>query len=89
MEKSVFTPEYAALRSELVKARAHAGLTQRELAARLGVPPSWVAKVESGERRLDLIELCRVLEGCGAEPLPTLKRLLKSFAKHSPKSKRE
>ena len=64
MEKSIFTPEYAILRAELVKARTASGLTQRELAKRLMVPHSWVAKVESGERRIDLIEMCLVLSAC-------------------------
>jgi transcriptional regulator with XRE-family HTH domain len=31
-------------------------MTQRDLASSLGKPPSWVAKVESRERRLDIIE---------------------------------
>ncbi len=37
-------------------ARRQAGLTQRDLAERLGKPPSLVAKVETGERGLDLVE---------------------------------
>ncbi len=81
MEKSIFTPEYAILRAELLKARTDAGLTQRELATRLKVPHSWVAKVESGERRLDVIEMYRVLSACGVEPLASLKRVLKSLSR--------
>jgi transcriptional regulator with XRE-family HTH domain len=41
-----------------------AGLRQSDVAARLGRPQSFVSKYESGERRLDLVELwtvCRVL----------------------------
>ncbi len=79
MEKSIFTPEYAILRAELVKARNDAGLTQRVLAKRLKVPHSWVAKVESGERRLDIIEMYWVLAACEVDPLATLKRVLKSL----------
>jgi transcriptional regulator with XRE-family HTH domain len=80
MEKSTFTPEYTFLRGELVNARTRAGLTQRELAKRLDVPHSWVAKVESGERRLDFVELCWLLSACGVEPVSFVKRALKSFA---------
>lgn len=40
----------------LYQARLQKGLTQVEVAQKLGVPQSWVAKVEMGERRLDVIE---------------------------------
>ena len=40
----------------LKQARKSKGLTQTELAQRLGTRQQWVAKVESGERRLDVIE---------------------------------
>jgi transcriptional regulator with XRE-family HTH domain len=72
MEKSIFTPEYAMLRAELVTIRKNASLTQRELAKRLNVSHSWVAKVESGERRVDLVELIWVLVACNLDPTPTL-----------------
>lgn len=65
MKKSIFTPEYGILRAELVKVRKKAGLTQRELANRLEVSHSWVAKVESGERRVDIVELVWILLACG------------------------
>ena len=48
----------------LRRIRVDAGVTQAELATRLGVPQSVVSKIESGERRLDILELrqvCRVL----------------------------
>jgi transcriptional regulator with XRE-family HTH domain len=72
MEKSIFTPEYAILRAELVSIRKAAGLTQREVARRLDVPPSWVAKAELGERRVDFVELVWVLVACGLDPAPSL-----------------
>ena len=69
MNKSTHTPEYAALRSALRFARETAGLSQRELATRLKVAHSWVAKVETGERRIDLVEFRWFLSACGADPL--------------------
>jgi len=39
------------------------------LAERLGVAHTWVAKVETGERRLDLIEFRWFCDACGADPL--------------------
>ena len=58
MDKSTHTNEYRALRAELLAARKEAGLSQRDLATILDVPHSWVAKVESGERRVDFVEFC-------------------------------
>ena len=77
MEKSVHTTEYRALRKELRKLRQDAGLSQRALAARLDVPHSWVAKIESGERRIDLIEFCRLVSACGGDPVAVLEGLLR------------
>jgi transcriptional regulator with XRE-family HTH domain len=66
MKKSVHTEEYGRLRERLTRLREAAGLSQRELGRRLGVPHTWVAKVESGERRIDLIEFGWFCAGCGA-----------------------
>lgn len=68
MQKSVHTKEYKALRAELRAMREKAGLTQRDLAAKLGVPHSWVAKVEAGERRIDVVEFAWIVAACGAAP---------------------
>jgi transcriptional regulator with XRE-family HTH domain len=80
MEKSVHTPEYRALRAELRRIRGNAGLSQRDLAARLRVPHSWVAKIENGERRIDLIEFCWFASACGADPLVEFEGLLRQKA---------
>jgi len=76
MEKSIYTPEYTALRTELRKLRQHAGLSQRQLARRLRVPHSWVAKVETGERRIDLVEFAWFASACGVAPFAALEQLL-------------
>lgn len=68
MNKSTHTPEYAKLRELLVQARSTAQLSQRDLALLLKVHPSWVAKVETGERRLDVIEFLWFLAACNADP---------------------
>jgi transcriptional regulator with XRE-family HTH domain len=60
MIKSVFSREYGAFLEKLKKARIAAGLTQTDVAKRLRVPQSFVSKFESGERRLDVIELKRL-----------------------------
>jgi len=65
MRKTIHTPEYAIVRDILRTARQEAGLSQRDIAARLKVPPSWVAKVEMRERRVDVVEFVRILHACG------------------------
>lgn len=55
--RSPHTPAYRAMCARLVKAREAAGLTQRDAAKALGVPQSRLSRIESGERRLDVIEL--------------------------------
>ncbi len=52
---------------QLREVRLEAGLKQAELAKRLGKPQSFVSKYESGERRLDLLDLEDV---CAAIGLP-------------------
>lgn len=87
MEKSTHTTEYAALRAELLAARNNAALSQRDLAAILHVPHSWVAKVESGERRIDLVEFCWFLSACKLDPLVVTERLTRKWRTPRPKSR--
>ena len=57
MTRSQRTLKYRALRGFLIERRNSADLTQRDLALLLGVPQSFVAKIENGERRVDFVEL--------------------------------
>ena len=65
MEKSIYLPEYAVFLRQLRACRRAAGLTQEELAARLGATQSFVSKCERGERRLDVVELRAFCEALG------------------------
>ncbi|HQB12220.1 MAG TPA: helix-turn-helix transcriptional regulator [Candidatus Omnitrophota bacterium] len=49
--------EYKAFQDKLKQARIEAGLTQVEVAGKLKKPQSYIAKCESGERRVDILEL--------------------------------
>lgn len=64
----VSSPAYRAVADALTRARVRAGLTQRALALRLGRPPSLVANLELGERRIDVVELVRLAEALGEDP---------------------
>lgn len=77
MEKSTHTRQYRDLRVQLQKVRRDAKLSQRALAARLGIPHSWVAKIENGERRIDLVEFCWFVSACDADPVAILETLVR------------
>jgi len=68
MPRSVFTDAYAAFREALVAARKSAGVTQVELAERLGKPQQFVSKIENGDRRVDLIEFVAICRALRVEP---------------------
>jgi DNA-binding XRE family transcriptional regulator len=51
---------YVALRQQLIAARRRAGLTQEQVAEQLGRPQSFMAKVERGERTIDLVEFLSI-----------------------------
>ena len=59
MVKSIHTKEYAYFVGRLRKARLEAGLTQAQIAKKLGRPQSHISIVESGQQRVDVIELQR------------------------------
>jgi len=63
MPKSRHTTRYERLLQALRAARKKAGLTQIEVAKNFNAHASFVSKIESGERRLDVVELadfCRL-----------------------------
>lgn len=68
MPSSIFTQRHQEFIAFIASVRKAAGITQVELAARLGKPQSFVSKVERGERRLDVIEFCEVAEALGLRP---------------------
>jgi ribosome-binding protein aMBF1 (putative translation factor) len=52
-----FQARYDGFLAKLISAREEAGLTQRDVAQQLGMFHSWISKTESGDRRLDVMEL--------------------------------
>jgi len=75
MQKSISSRHYAHFLRVLREAREKAGLSQEELAVRLGETQSFVSKCERGERRMDIVEL---REFCKAMGL-TLEKFVKQL----------
>jgi len=67
--------DYDRFRSVLRDMRREAGLRQSELADRLGRPQSFVSKYESGQRRLDFVEVERVCKALGASLRELISRI--------------
>ncbi len=54
---TAYRQRYLVFLERLRAARRQAGLTQEKVARKLGRPQSFVSKCESGERRVDAVEL--------------------------------
>jgi transcriptional regulator with XRE-family HTH domain len=74
--KSVHSEPYKLLLEMLVEARNRSGLTQAELAARLGRPQPFISFVERGERRIDVIEFYAIMQALGADPQRAFQELI-------------
>lgn len=57
MNKSIYSSEHKKIINKLVKARLDSGLSQNDAAKKLGKSQSYISKLESGQRRVDLIQL--------------------------------
>lgn len=75
MGKSIHSPEHLKLRELLIAARKKAGLTQAQVAERLGRPQSFVAKYEGGERRLDVVEFIHVAAALDVDPARFVRKI--------------
>jgi len=60
----------------LVATRREAGLTQAQLADRLGKPASFIAKIEIGERRVDVVEFAAIARALKLDPRKMYDRFL-------------
>ena len=59
MATTIYSKEHRALVERLKKAQKEAGLNQEEVAKLLGLTQSYVSKMESSQRRIDIFQLKR------------------------------
>ncbi len=77
--KSKLAGELRILGEVLVRARERAKLKQSDVAARLGLPASYLSKIESGTRRLDVIELIRIAEAMETDPAALVREVTEAL----------
>lgn len=64
---SFHTDEYRRFVAALAAARRDAGLSQRQLAERLGVDQAFVSRYETAQRRLDVIQFLKIVAAIGGD----------------------
>jgi DNA-binding transcriptional regulator YiaG len=69
--------EYEEVGAALANARQRAGLTQQQLARRLRKPQSFISNYERGQRRIDILELLRVVDALGGDPIGIFSEILR------------
>jgi transcriptional regulator with XRE-family HTH domain len=80
--------DQARIGARLEAARKKAGVTQVELSKRLRKPQSFVSAYESGQRRLDLLELVRIATAIAVEPRALINDLLDGVIPKAPQKPR-
>lgn len=68
MSKTIHSSAQQALVAGLTRMRKEAGLSQMMLAERLHCHQSMIARIESGERRIDVVELVIIARAIGVSP---------------------
>ena len=72
IRKSIHHDLHRRLRHKLIQARKDLNLSQRDLAEQIGVTHSIIGKIETGDRRLDVIEFYEYTKALGLVPSETL-----------------
>lgn len=75
--KTLGSRRHEALIAFLIAKRESAGITQSQLAAKLGQYQSFVARLESGQRRVDVIELLDLAEALNFDASIVLRKIHK------------
>ena len=77
----VRSPRHEAVVYVIRAVREEAGLTQRELATRMGVAQSLIGRLETGERNFAVTELLALSYAVDADPHSLLEMVIRRLAK--------
>ena len=75
MTKTIYAPEYRILLQILKDSQKKSNLTQIDIAKKLGKNQSYVSKILSGERRIDVFELMQLVQVLDLEIVDLLQKL--------------
>jgi transcriptional regulator with XRE-family HTH domain len=79
MNKTIYSRQSECVRKTLVALRTKAGLTQRQLAAKLERERSLVGRLELGQRRLDMVEFFWLCRACAEDPVKQAATLMRQL----------
>ncbi|MGD0464996.1 MAG: helix-turn-helix transcriptional regulator [Tepidisphaeraceae bacterium] len=88
MVASMFTAAHDALVAAVVQLRKSAGLTQRQLAEALGREQNLIGRIETGQRRIDLIEWIGICRACKVDPEVEIAKLVRQIKPLVPQRRR-
>jgi transcriptional regulator with XRE-family HTH domain len=77
VSKTIRSAKHEALRTLIRDRRKAAGLTQAQLAKRLGRYQSYVAMIEGGELRVGIVEFLDIAKAIGFDPAAVIRQLAK------------
>lgn len=80
---SIYSSEYQLVIKILRETRIKKGITQENLANALGRPQSFVAKIENGERRLDVVEFAHIAHLLSVDASTVLEKIIHKIQKDS------
>lgn len=79
MNKTIYSRQGQHLRETIVALRRKAGLSQRQLAAKLKREHNLIGRLELGERRLDVVEFFWICKACDANPETEARKLMRKL----------
>jgi transcriptional regulator with XRE-family HTH domain len=88
MPASMHNPAADLIAKMVVAYRKSAGMNQRQLAALLGREQSYIGRIETGQRRLDLIEWIQILRALGVDPEREINRIVQEILPLVPQGRR-
>lgn len=77
MTNTIRTPGFIAMIDAIIAARKAAKMTQRDLAIRLSCLPSTIDRIETGQRRIDVVELVALAEALSLDPRDLLEIVMR------------
>jgi transcriptional regulator with XRE-family HTH domain len=82
MPKTIFGGDHRHLVAVLTEARQDSGLTQAELAKRVGKDQTFISIIERGQRRVDVLEFVALARAMETDPAQLFERVAGRLSKN-------